>query len=208
MHARSRRCRSPPTAHGTRFADRKRPRGKLQERRSARRQGYSIPQCRLDHGVTAKMAVEMTSLWKPQNGFHRNLEISQRTRDSHIPTANPRFFKRAEEQRTRTRRPTSINNSVSRSPRLWWPVLKCRSVAGFQVSTEARAASGAERRTAVALRVTSTAQDRTEVMSHGHSPICYTQPCGVTCSLSGVRRFGIIPAGLRESDTWHSPRPV
>jgi len=32
-------------------------------------------------------AVEMTSLWKPQNGFHRDLEISHRTRDSHIPTS-------------------------------------------------------------------------------------------------------------------------
>lgn len=29
----------------------------------------------------------MTSLWKPQNGSHRDLEISLRTRDSHIPTA-------------------------------------------------------------------------------------------------------------------------
>ena len=37
--------------------------------------------------ATAKTAVEMTSLWKPQNGFHRDLEISPRTRDSHIPTA-------------------------------------------------------------------------------------------------------------------------
>ena len=32
--------------------------------------------------------VEMTSPWKPQNGFHRDLEISHRTRDSHIPTAD------------------------------------------------------------------------------------------------------------------------
>src|SRR2546427_4441262 len=31
--------------------------------------------------------MEMTSLWKPQNGSHRDLEISLRTRDSHIPTA-------------------------------------------------------------------------------------------------------------------------
>ena len=32
-------------------------------------------------------AVEMTSLWKPKNGFHRDLEISHKTRDSHIPTS-------------------------------------------------------------------------------------------------------------------------
>jgi hypothetical protein len=31
--------------------------------------------------------MEMASLWKPQNGSHRDLEISPRTRDSHIATA-------------------------------------------------------------------------------------------------------------------------
>ena len=39
--------------------------------------------------ATAKTAMEMTSLWKPENGFHRDLEISHRARDSHIPTADP-----------------------------------------------------------------------------------------------------------------------
>ena len=34
-----------------------------------------------------KTAVEMARLWKPQNDFHSRLEISHRTRDSHIPTA-------------------------------------------------------------------------------------------------------------------------
>jgi hypothetical protein len=34
----------------------------------------------------------MTSLWKPQNGFHRDLEISRSTRDSHIPTADCRWL--------------------------------------------------------------------------------------------------------------------
>ncbi len=37
--------------------------------------------------VNGQTAVEMTSLWKPKNGFHRDLEISHRTRDSHIPTS-------------------------------------------------------------------------------------------------------------------------
>jgi hypothetical protein len=38
--------------------------------------------------VTANTAVEMTPLWKSQDDFHRRLQISQRTRDSHIPTPN------------------------------------------------------------------------------------------------------------------------
>src|SRR3990170_5642737 len=38
--------------------------------------------------------MEMTSLWKPQNGFHRDLEISHRTRDSHIPTADPLLLRK------------------------------------------------------------------------------------------------------------------
>ena len=37
--------------------------------------------------VNEKTAVEMTSPWKPKNGFHRDLEILQRTQDSHIPTS-------------------------------------------------------------------------------------------------------------------------
>jgi hypothetical protein len=32
--------------------------------------------------------MEMPARWKPQNGFHRALEISHTTRDSHIPTAD------------------------------------------------------------------------------------------------------------------------
>jgi hypothetical protein len=51
-----------------------------------------------------KTAVEMTSLWKPQNGFHRDLEISPRTRDSHIPTAECFFFfleRRKREEKTK-----------------------------------------------------------------------------------------------------------
>ena len=34
-----------------------------------------------------RAAVEMPLLWKSQNDFHRSLEISHRTRDSHIPTS-------------------------------------------------------------------------------------------------------------------------
>jgi hypothetical protein len=41
-----------------------------------------------DQGAHGKAAMEMPALWKPQNGFHSALEISHRTRDSHIPTAD------------------------------------------------------------------------------------------------------------------------
>src|SRR5712691_7647603 len=40
----------------------------------------------------------MTRLWKSQNDFHSHLEISHRTRDSHIPTADHLCF-RSEERR-------------------------------------------------------------------------------------------------------------
>ena len=41
-------------------------------------------------------AVEMPLLWKSQTDFHRSLEISHRTRDSHIPTS--RFLFRFKEK--------------------------------------------------------------------------------------------------------------
>jgi hypothetical protein len=47
---------------------------------------------------TIDATMEMTLLWKSQNDFHSSLEISHRTRDSHIPTADPRCF-RGEERR-------------------------------------------------------------------------------------------------------------
>jgi hypothetical protein len=39
-----------------------------------------------------RAAVEMTLLWKSQNDSHRSLEISHRTRDSHIPTSRSSFL--------------------------------------------------------------------------------------------------------------------
>jgi hypothetical protein len=51
-------------------------------------------------------AVEMTRGWKSQNDFHARLEISQSTRDSHIPTSH--HFQREEAKtNTRRRRPNS-----------------------------------------------------------------------------------------------------
>jgi hypothetical protein len=46
-------------------------------------------------------AVEMTRAWKSQNDFHTRLEISHRTRDSHIPTAASLL--RSEEPKPKTR---------------------------------------------------------------------------------------------------------
>ena len=65
--------------------------------------------------------VEMPSLWKPRNGSHRDLEISPRTRDFHIPTAEAYNFLNGKEEeennkndgRNRGRRSTIIG---SRSP--------------------------------------------------------------------------------------------
>ena len=42
-----------------------------------------------DRGARGKAAMEMPALSTPQNGVHSALEISQRTRDSHISTAAP-----------------------------------------------------------------------------------------------------------------------
>ena len=59
--------------------------------------GTASPEFGLDHllrrrhatrNATTKTAVEMTSLWKPKSGSHRDLEISHSTRDSHISTAD------------------------------------------------------------------------------------------------------------------------
>ena len=59
-------------------------------------QGLASPS-RGDRGDDAKRqidaAMEMTRLWKSQNDFHSRLEISHRTRDSHIPTADHRCFR-------------------------------------------------------------------------------------------------------------------
>ena len=43
-------------------------------------------------------AMEMPALWKLQYGFHSALEISQRTRDSHISTAAPCVAPQDEEE--------------------------------------------------------------------------------------------------------------
>jgi hypothetical protein len=40
----------------------------------------------------SRAAVEMTLLWKSQNDSHRSLEISHRTRDSHISTNRSSLF--------------------------------------------------------------------------------------------------------------------
>ena len=58
--------------------------------------------------VNGQTAVEMTSRWKPKNGFHRDLEISHRTRDSHIPTSRPSLGWTIRRRRTDSEEPTRL----------------------------------------------------------------------------------------------------
>jgi hypothetical protein len=73
--------------------------------------------------VTANTAVEMTPLWKSQDDFHRRLQISQRTRDSHIPTPN---FLWTEERNAQT----NTTHDVDQQSGLGRP----SEMAGFEVS--------------------------------------------------------------------------
>jgi hypothetical protein len=54
--------------------------------------------------------VEMTFLWKPQNGSHRNLEISPSTRDSHISTARTSFLMKKKKTEKRPDHLSTTNN--------------------------------------------------------------------------------------------------
>ena len=56
-------------------------------------------------------AVEMTRAWKSQNDSHTRLEISHRTRDSHIPTAKHPLSQKGEDE---DRRPLE-------RPKINWP---------------------------------------------------------------------------------------
>src|ERR1700688_1415955 len=72
-------------------------------------QGTASPEFRSRAGgATTKTAMEMPSLWKPKSGSHRDLEISPRPRDSHIPTADHLFSlaqKGVDEERRRQTAP-------------------------------------------------------------------------------------------------------
>jgi hypothetical protein len=50
-------------------------------------------------------------------------------------------LKNKEEEEERKYKHSNVTNDTlkSRSPRPWWPVFRCRSMAGFEVSTEAQA---------------------------------------------------------------------
>src|SRR4029077_2750136 len=78
-----------------------------------------VRNCEPNIGDWMKRAMEMPSLWKPQNGSHRDLEISHRTGDSHIPTARTLFLlrKRKSGQITcQTEADSSlVNNTTGRS---------------------------------------------------------------------------------------------
>jgi hypothetical protein len=61
--------------------------------------------------------MEMASLWKPQNGSHRDLEISHRTRDSHIPTARTLFSEEDESGQITCQ--TEADRSLVNNSRQW-----------------------------------------------------------------------------------------
>ena len=67
-----------------------------------------------DHGGHGNPAMEMPALWKPQNGFHSALEISQRTRDSHISTAAPCVSRRDDEEEHDERHAASLRRLDNR----------------------------------------------------------------------------------------------
>ena len=60
-------------------------------------------------------AVEMTLLWKSQNDSHRSLEISHRTRDSHIPTSRFLLVIEKKTKEIRMNRPQSGSLSERRT---------------------------------------------------------------------------------------------
>ena len=61
-------------------------------------------------------AVEMTHLWKSKNDSHTCLEISHRTRDSHIPTSRFRLVKgKKKTKERRINRPQSGSLSERRT---------------------------------------------------------------------------------------------
>ena len=61
----------------------------------------------------APTAGEMPPPWKSQNDFHRGLEISQRTRDSHIP---PAAFRMKEENERKPKTKTITTRSLDTRP--------------------------------------------------------------------------------------------
>ena len=133
MRVGRRRRRSSASERVEASADRKRPHKRPQERRSASRQGCSIPPVGSIAGDSEDGGGN-DALWKPQNGFHRDLEISHRTRDSHIPTS--RSVVRL--TRETNGEPTTDNDIEPPSPSScpWWPVLRCRSVDSGQPLTK------------------------------------------------------------------------
>ena len=57
-------------------------------------------------------AMEMARLWKSQNDSHSRLEISPRTRDSHIPTADPRRVLNTEEAENGNKSVTHVSGLI------------------------------------------------------------------------------------------------
>jgi len=59
-----------------------------------------------------KTAVEMPSLWKAHITSHRDLEISHRTRDSHIPTS--RFLFKGEDEEEEKSKDGATRSHINR----------------------------------------------------------------------------------------------
>ena len=55
---------------------------------------------------------------------------------AHVLKCGPRSWRTKVQTDLRPRRGHEVELTRSRTPRPWWPVLNCRSVAGFEVSTE------------------------------------------------------------------------
>jgi hypothetical protein len=66
---------------------------------------YAVALNQIDRviGATTDTAVEMPVPWKSQHDFHRTLEISHSTRDSHISTADARFYTEKNKPKDTTR---------------------------------------------------------------------------------------------------------
>ena len=96
--------------------------------------GTASPCLALVPGVRRTTAMEMTSLWKAKSASRSDLEISPRTRDSHIPTADPSRRTKHEMLRAEQRWRPVVTSSTGRrrvasSATTWTGKNNCRQPA-------------------------------------------------------------------------------
>jgi len=75
--------------------------------------------------LTPETAVEMTRPWTAQTDFHRRLEISHSTRDSHISTAAS-FYRRMRIDARRTTNPRTVPQGSGRRTLDTSPMVRAR----------------------------------------------------------------------------------